>query len=37
MAALVMAFYVHDDEINDMKNVQGIYAILGNLRRCGYV
>ena len=28
VAALGMAFYVHDDEMNDMKDVQGIYANL---------
>ena len=37
VAALGMAFYAHDYEMNDMKDVQGIYAILDNLRRCGYV
>ena len=37
MTALGMAFYVHHDEMNDMKDVQGFYAILDNLRRCGYV
>ncbi len=37
VAALSTAFYVHHDETNDMKDVQGIYAILNNLRRCGYV
>lgn len=37
VAALGMAFYVHHDGTNDTENVQGIYAILDNLRRCGYV
>ena len=37
MAALDMAFYVHHDEMNELKDVQGMYAILDDLRHCGYV